>query len=122
MKRQTFPLSVVLAVYMDRPEVSLGDPEEFNGLRTFIVGGGSKSITPSNIAVRCQRHLTRQIQWVEHSAVQAAMGELRLKLNGVKEESRRADVVRGWVTKLTSGGYGIKLPAHVELSPIPETA
>lgn len=132
MTAKTFPLGTVLSVTTGL----LLSPDGIGGVYEILnhmTGDNLYTHQLPRVSRECEPHLLRQFPVLSSPEMQFAAAELKEMLNTPSGEANPGALCVGWLSKLTSGRYGIQVPEqfdveqlapgeHYEIDPMSELA
>ena len=121
MQTKEFHLGDVLSITTGR----LVSPRRMDGIYdilNFMTDSNLFTHQLSRAINECKPHLLGQFPQLDCPELQFALGELieMLETSSGKEEPDK--LILGWLSKLTSGKYGVRFPEMLTVKTIPNTA
>lgn len=116
MRTKGFHLGDVLSVITGR---NIGSPEGLYNILNFMSGDNLFEIQFGRIADECRPYLLAQFPELDSLEMQFAVGSLILMLETCSSNEERHKLILEWLSKLISGGYGVKCEETLEVQPLP---
>lgn len=118
---QQFHLGDVLSITTGRL-VSLRHMKGVYEILNFMTGDDLFTHQLPRAADECRPYLAMQFPQLVTPKMDFAVGELIEMLRTKADKEEISNIITGWLSKLTSGKYGIKCEEMLTVSPIPKDA
>jgi hypothetical protein len=119
METKQFHIGDVLSVILDQ-KVSPRGLEGMQDLLNFMTDDYLHNLQWERTIKECKPHLLLQFPQFDTPQMDFARAELRLMLESLTGKERSRHLVLGWLSKLTSGKYGIKCEEMLTVKPLPK--
>jgi len=121
MQTKQFHISDVLSITTGRL-VSTRHMDGVYEIRNFMTGDNLFTHQLPRASDECKPYLLEQFPQLDTPEMQFALGELIEMLNTQSGKKELDKLILGWLSKLTSGKYGVKCEEMLEVKPIPKEA
>jgi hypothetical protein len=122
MDTKQFHISDVLSVTTGRL-VSTRHIDGLYDILSFMTGESVFTHQLGRFGEECKPYLLKQFPQLDSPEIQTfAVGELVLMMETDAGKNERASLILGWLSKITSGKYGVEVPEMLDIAPIPKEA
>lgn len=121
MKMRKFHIGDVLSVTTGRV-VSTRGMSGIYDILNFMTGDNLFTHQLPRADKECKPYLLEQFPQLDSPEMQFALGELIKMLNTPSGKKEPNELVLGWLSKLTSGEYGVKCEEMLEVKPLSNNA
>lgn len=121
MQTKKFHISDVLSITTGRL-VSTRHMDGVYDILNFMTGDNLFTHQLPRASDECKPYLLQQFPQLDTPEMQFAVGELIEMLKTPSGKKEPDKLILGWLSKLTSGQYGVKCEEMLEVKPIPTEA
>lgn len=121
MQTKQFHISDVLSITTGRL-VSTRHMDGVYDILNFMTGDNLFTHQLPRASDECKPYLLEQFPQLDTPEMQFALGELSEMLKTQSGKKEPDKLILGWLSKLTSGKYGVKCEEMLEVKPIPKEA
>lgn len=118
MNTKSFHISDVLTVITGRL-ISTRHMDGVYDILSFMTGDNLFTHQLPRAREECIPYLLEQFPQLDTPEMQFAVGELIEMLETISDKKELDNLLLGWLSKLTSGKYGVKCEEELEVKPIP---